>query len=339
MSATVRSGAPRVGTFGDRKWGVSAILDNPPAELLDEVAMAIENGGLIRRLPAGSQLLRARQHAPEVTLTTPAQLGSPPPAAAAANRMSPPGISMFYGAEASQTALAELRPEASPCAATVGTWATARSLRYLDLVDVEVPSIFDVVGASQRPWLLFLRGFATDVSRPTTPGGGAVDYVPTQVVTEYVRHVLGDPDDPVRGIRYRSAVSGGGLLGPLRRRRGLHRDQSRLAGGLAALAGLVPLLAASLPVDAHMDGDPVSEAEGLPILRPEVLPAGFLRALEHDAGQMTTRSPRKSAGSPSGPALPTPAAPTGRTWRTSPAGASRRPAARCPPAPPPSAPT
>ncbi len=181
----------------------------PPAELLDEVAMAIENGGLIRRLPAGSQLLRARQHAPEVTLTTPAQLGSPPPAAAAANRMSPPGISMFYGAEASQTALAELRPEASPCAATVGTWATARSLRYLDLVDVEVPSIFDVVGASQRPWLLFLRGFATDVSRPTTPGGGAVDYVPTQVVTEYVRHVLGDPDDPVRGIRYRSAVSGG----------------------------------------------------------------------------------------------------------------------------------
>jgi integrase len=29
-----------------------------------------------------------------------------------------------------------------------------------------------------------------------------------------------------------------------------------------------------------MDGEPVSEAEGLPILRPEVLPAGFERALE-----------------------------------------------------------
>jgi hypothetical protein len=30
--------------------------------------------------------------------------------------------------------------------------------------------------------------------------------VPTQVFTEYVRHVIGDRDDPVRGIRYRSAV-------------------------------------------------------------------------------------------------------------------------------------
>jgi hypothetical protein len=178
----------------------------PPAQLLDEVGMAIENGGLIRRLAAGTQLVRARQHAPEEILATPGELGSPPPACAAANRMSPPGISMFYGAEDVETALAELRPQLLPRCATVAAWTTARPLHYLDLVDVEVPTLFDMGGKSPRPWLLFLRGFAEEVSLPATPRGAAVEHVPTQVFTEYVRHVIGDRDDPVRGIRYRSAV-------------------------------------------------------------------------------------------------------------------------------------
>ncbi len=178
----------------------------PPAQLLDEVGMAIENGGLIRQLPEGSQVVRARQHSADQILATPGELGSPPPECAPANRMSPPGISMFYGAEDIDTALAELRPKVLPRCATVGTWSTARSLHYLDLVNVEVPTLFDMGGKSPRPWLLFLRGFAEEVSLPASPSGAAVDYVPTQVFTEYVRHVLGDRDDPIRGIRYRSAV-------------------------------------------------------------------------------------------------------------------------------------
>ncbi len=178
----------------------------PPAELLGEVGMAIENGDLIRRLPAGSQLVRARQHAPGEALSTPVELGSPPPALAGASRMSPPGIAMFYGAGDAETALAELRLEAFPRLATVGTWATARPLRYLDLVDVDVPSIFDMAGKSQRPWRLFLKGFSDDVSKPPNPGEETVHYVPTQIFTEYVRHVLHGSGEPVRGIRYRSAV-------------------------------------------------------------------------------------------------------------------------------------
>jgi hypothetical protein len=182
----------------------------PPGELLDELGMALENGDLIRTLQPGRPLFRARQHAPEETLATPAELGSPPRDRAGANRMSPPGISMFYGSEDSDTALAELRLEASPRLATVGTWTTARPLRFLDLVDVDVPTLFDLTGQSQRPWRLFLKGFADDVSLPANPAGAAVDYVPTQVFTEYVRHVLGG-SEPVRGIRYRSAMRPGGV--------------------------------------------------------------------------------------------------------------------------------
>ncbi len=184
----------------------------PPARILDEVAMAIENGGLISQLPAGTRLVRARQHGLEEVLATPAQLGSPPRDRTAANRMSPPGISMFYGSEDANTALAELRPQAFPRLATVATWITARSLRYLDLVDVDVPSLFDLVaGTTLRPWLLFLHDFAAQVSLPPGDDGAAVDYVPTQVLTEYVHRVLGDPDDPVRGIRYPSAARTGGV--------------------------------------------------------------------------------------------------------------------------------
>lgn len=178
----------------------------PPAQLLEEVGKALENGDLIRILQPGSlQLYRARQHGPEEALATPAELGSPPPQRSGANRMSPAGIPMFYGSEDPRTALAELRLEPAPRLATVGAWTTARRLRYLDLVHVDVPTLFNYTGKSQRPWRLFLQGFAEDVSQPASPCGAAVDYVPTQVFTEYVRHVLGG-SEPVLGIRYRSAI-------------------------------------------------------------------------------------------------------------------------------------
>ncbi len=185
----------------------------PPAELLDQVAMAIDKGNLIGWLPEGKQLYRARQHMPEEALATPAALGSPPPERAGANRMSPPGISMFYGSEDPLTALTELRLEAFPGMATVGTWTTARPLRYLDLVEVKVPSLFEPreEELSQRRWRIFLKRFAKEVSIPPHPGGEATEYVPTQVFTEYVRHVLGQGDDPVQGIRYGSAARPGGV--------------------------------------------------------------------------------------------------------------------------------
>jgi hypothetical protein len=62
---------------------------------------------------------------------------------------------MFYGAEDVETALAELLPQLLPRCATVGAGTAARPLRYLDLVNVVVPTLFDMVGKSQRPWLLY----------------------------------------------------------------------------------------------------------------------------------------------------------------------------------------
>jgi hypothetical protein len=188
----------------------SEVVD--PAEMLDELGTSIVHGGLIRQLPAGHRLCRARQHDPGEILVTSAALGSPPAGGPWANRMSPPGISMFYAAEDLDTAVAEIRPTRSPRCATVGSWTTARPLAYLDLVGVTVPSIFDTDARHQRPWLRFLRLFADEVAKPVTPDAGPVDYVPTQIVTEYVRHVLSGPaGESVRGIRYSSSLRPGGI--------------------------------------------------------------------------------------------------------------------------------
>lgn len=183
-----------------------------PAAMLEELGVSIVNSGLIRRLPAGTDLFRARQHRLEETLVTPAELGSPPRDHAGANRMSPAGIPMFYGAEDPETALAELRLVAHPRRATLARWSTARELVYLDLVDVDVPSLFDMTGRTWRPWRLFLRKFAAEMAQPVSADSGGVDYVPTQIVTEFVRHeLLGGDGSPVRGIRYRSAARPGGV--------------------------------------------------------------------------------------------------------------------------------
>ena len=183
-----------------------------PAAMLEELRVSIVNSGLIRPLPAGSVIFRARQHRLEDTLATPTELGSPPRDHAGANRMSPTGIPMFYGAEDPETALAELRLETHSRRATVGSWSTAREMAYLDLVEVDVPSLFDMTGRVQRPWRLFLRRFAAEAAQPVAPNSGGTDYVPTQIVTEFVRHELLDGDgSPVRGIRYRSAARPGGV--------------------------------------------------------------------------------------------------------------------------------
>ena len=51
-----------------------------PSEFLDELGRSITEGGLLRRLDAGTVLYRGRQHDPDTALTTAADLGSPPPA-------------------------------------------------------------------------------------------------------------------------------------------------------------------------------------------------------------------------------------------------------------------
>lgn len=179
-----------------------------PSEVPDEVGRAVRRVGW--RVVGRTQdvpLFRARADRLKKYRTA-RELGSPPPERAQNNRMSGAGIPMFYGAESEKTAIDEIRPNAG-MAVSVGTWRPTRELVYLDLLAAQpIPSIFDQTARSDRTWLRFLAEFAADLARPINKDDTAIEYVPTQIITEYIRDHLPSPDGrPIDAIRYPSSIN------------------------------------------------------------------------------------------------------------------------------------
>jgi hypothetical protein len=186
-----------------------------PSQVLDLIFSYAERAGAFVRLPRGSLLYRARHQMPWQSLTTAGQLGPPPlENAIQTNRMSPPGIVMTYVADDPVTALAETANQ--PGTFAVGTFVTERDALILDLSRLPpAPSIFtelpDTLEYDPRPPLIFLHGISLEISRPIARDDPVhIEYVPTQVVTEYVRTALTVDGRRIDGIRYRSSRDGVG---------------------------------------------------------------------------------------------------------------------------------
>ena len=94
-------------------------------------------------LEADAELFRARYQRPGEVLRTASELGPPPvEAAIQSNRMSPPGIPMFYASDNIETAIRETA--AAPASFAVGTFRPRRNATILDLSGLlEIPSIFE----------------------------------------------------------------------------------------------------------------------------------------------------------------------------------------------------
>lgn len=110
---------------------------------------------------------------------------------------------MFYASDDAETALRETARKSGTFA--LGRFETKRSAKILDLTQLPpVPSLFDLNNAQDRPQLIFLHSFARDVSKPVAHDDRIhVEYVPTQVVTEYFRSVFKTADGArVAGVRY-----------------------------------------------------------------------------------------------------------------------------------------
>lgn len=188
-----------------------------PAEMLTALGTVITDADRVRSYPGGTRWFRARPHPPYHIPTGAAQLGPPPRDKAAANRMSAAGIPMFYGTQEIDTAIAEVMAVPSNARyplATVGTFVSARPSLLLDLTSLpEVPSLFDASSRHLRAPLRFLRAFVDDLSRPVSLDDMEhLEYVPTQVVTEWFRHVfLADEGLHPDGVVYPSARKPGSV--------------------------------------------------------------------------------------------------------------------------------
>ena len=179
-----------------------------PAELLKTIADSSEDLGLIVSLMPGTTLFRVRRQESKQKLRSALDLGPPPREfATTSNRMSPAGVVMIYLSEEPATAVLETADASGTY--VIGKFTAARELRVLDLSRIPAtPSIFQSDLRDDRPTLHFLNEFEMDFSKPIDRNGREhVDYVPTQVVTEYFRSIFKTPQGPIDGIRYPSAAN------------------------------------------------------------------------------------------------------------------------------------
>ncbi len=181
-----------------------------PSALLDKLILRSEDFRLIETLPKGKSLYRARFQKIGVSLSTVGDLGPPPvEKAVMSNRMSPPGIVMFYASEDIETALRETA--IAPGRFAVGEFEILHDVLVLNLASkIPVPSIFepisDIAGYIPRPFAQFLNYFVDNLSKPIERDDRPhIEYIPTQIVTEYFRVTPLPSDKKIRGIRYRSA--------------------------------------------------------------------------------------------------------------------------------------
>lgn len=183
--------------------------------LSQDISSLEDQADVIVTLEGDTDITRARIHNMWKRYVNGSELGTVPAKDARySNRMSPSGIPMFYGAFDLNTALLEVidHKKITPPwkIATIATFKTTRPLRLLDLSNLpQVPSIFDQRMNYLRSTIIFLHEFARELSKPINKDGTEhVEYVPTQVFTEYIRHIFRDREgNPLDGIKYSSAKS------------------------------------------------------------------------------------------------------------------------------------
>jgi hypothetical protein len=186
-----------------------------PGEVLSFIEGVVEEHSLIKPVPSGALIYRARQQKHGEVFSSPCDLGPPPVEfATKPNRMSPAGIVMFYGSEQRETAVAEIDDDPQLGIVT-GTFRTNRQAHVLDLTRLPRRLGFFERQSDSDPTdryaVAFLHRFVKSLAAKVEPGAREhIDYVPTQVVTEWFRTEFRYNGAQIDGIRYASAARASG---------------------------------------------------------------------------------------------------------------------------------
>lgn len=174
----------------------------------------LDRVSLIKKIMPDIDIFRVRAH--KTKLKTSKELGAvPQDKANQANRMSPAGISMFYGAFDAVTSIKETfdpNIKKDEKWISIAAFRPTRTLLFLDLATLpSIPSIFDEEKRHMIQALRFFHGFARDISKPISRNGREhVEYVPTQIVTEFFKHIYRTGNGMrLDGIIYRSSKNEG----------------------------------------------------------------------------------------------------------------------------------
>jgi hypothetical protein len=120
-------------------------------------------------------------------------LGPPHFSKATGGRMNAPGIVKFYGALDENTCIAEIRPTVNSFA-VVGCFENVKILKILDLTaNDSAPCSLSIFSKEYYEFISkknFLREFQRQIAEPVHPHEEEIEYIPTQVVAEFISNEL-----------------------------------------------------------------------------------------------------------------------------------------------------
>ncbi|MFC1837195.1 HEPN-associated N-terminal domain-containing protein, partial [Thermodesulfobacteriota bacterium] len=180
---------------------------------------------LIHVVPSGTKIYRARINNENKDLSH-KDLTSPAPENSRNGRMSPIGISFFYGGMSPKVCIHEVRPDIAEHI-EIAEFEVVKELLILNLaIEFEAPkSIFniDYNFSYEEHFKPVLEHFSRDISKPIRKSDNEIEYIPTQVFTEFIKTInFKDhyywPDNNgkerdvfVDGIQFHSSIMNGGL--------------------------------------------------------------------------------------------------------------------------------
>jgi hypothetical protein len=166
------------------------------SKILDDIAHGVNSLELIKKIDINTKIYRCRQHRSDEFSITFSELTSPPiKYCYFSNRMSPAGVSMFYGAfdyDTSKIEVIDKTQLSEKQFLTMGEFRVKEELSIIDFSTLpKVPSIFSSVKRDEYYKILFFHMFVSDLSKNIERDNKIhIEYVPTQVLTEYFRYVF-----------------------------------------------------------------------------------------------------------------------------------------------------
>lgn len=158
-------------------------------------------------LKRGDRLYRARILPNKIAKYKKKEMGCPPPELATAGRANPAGISYLYLCADESTTYYEVRASYLD-RLSVGTFKIERDLKIVDF-DTKVSLYFVYTDgediASAIVGKLILDEISRDMSRPMRRFDSEQEYIPTQMICEYCKLIVG-----ADGVSFKSSVYGSG---------------------------------------------------------------------------------------------------------------------------------
>lgn len=202
------------------RWRFTFFFDGPdPNEpstfdakkTFDNICRILESEYILKTLATGTEFYRVRKHSEDIAINRAEQIGTPKPEfVKTPNRLSPINIPMFYGSLNKDVAIEESKGSSSDDTTTVALFKNNVPIKVIDLSKpLAIPGYYSDDNIYIEP-IKFINTFSRLISKPINDDENEyLEYLPTQVFTEYIRHLAFK--DVVKGIIYGSSKIPGGI--------------------------------------------------------------------------------------------------------------------------------